>query len=82
MKRDVMDQHKKNRAKVHADSPLHADVIEMLKDQLLIVFLRRIVGESGDLAIEADEIDDTGRYLLAFNVVGRTFTFELRKKPS
>ena len=39
---DLIARANKNRDRVREQSPLHADVLEMLKEQLLIVFLRRL----------------------------------------
>ena len=60
-----------------ADSPLHAKVLDDLKDQLLIVFLK---GLGGTAVIPVAEVDDTGGDLLAFAVRDGNFHFELRKK--
>ena len=59
------------------DAPLHAEVLDELKDQLLIVFLRRL---GGDVSIPVSEVDETGGYVLAFSVKDRMFHFELRRK--
>lgn len=61
------------------DSPLHAALLDNLKDQLLIVFLKRL---DGNVVIPVLEIDDTGQDLLAFSVdpKSKDFRFELRKK--
>lgn len=59
------------------DSPEHAEVIDNLKDQLLIVFLKRL---GGDVTIPVEEIDDTGGDMLAFSVIGTNFHFETRRK--
>lgn len=60
------------------DAPIHADVLDNLKDQLLIALVHRL----GDkVSIPVDEIDDTGKYTLSFCVTAqRTFEFECRKK--
>lgn len=60
-------------------SPEHAAMLDDLKDQLLIVFLKRL---GGRLTIPVREIDDTGHDLFAFQVdpVTRDFTFELSRK--
>lgn len=60
-------------------APEHAAVIENLKEQLLIVFLKRL---GGKVSIPVEEVDDTGGDILAFNLVGRTFNFEIQKKMS
>ena len=60
-----------------ADAPLHADVLDDFKDQLLIVFLKRL---GGTLDIPVAEVDDTGQDTLAFSVRDGVFHFETRKK--
>lgn len=56
---------------------VHADVIDAFKEQLLIVFLKRL---GGKVSIPVSEVDDTGQDNLAFNVTDRVFHFEIRKK--
>jgi hypothetical protein len=62
-------------AREHA--PLHAQVIDDFKDQLLIAFLRRL---GGKVSIPVTEVDETGRYVLAFRIEDRTFHFTLSEK--
>ena len=60
------------------DAPEHARVIDELKEQLLIVFLKRLGGKA---SIPVTEIDDTGNDLFAFRIdADRVFHFELRRK--
>ena len=60
------------------DSPIHASVLDDLKDQLLIVFLKRL---GGTVSIPVSEVDDTGHDMLAFRIdENRVFHFETRKK--
>ncbi len=60
------------------DAPEHAQLMDDLKDQLLIVFLKRM---GGKITIPVAEIDNTGQDLFAFRVDERKdFHFELRKK--
>lgn len=61
------------------DAPEHAALLDDLKDQLLIVFLRRL-GGSADVPVA--EVDDTGGHLfmLSVDVERGTFHFELRRK--
>ena len=59
------------------DSPIHAAVLDDFKDQLLIVFLKRL---GGTLDIPVAEVDDTGSDMLAFSVADGVFHFETRKK--
>jgi hypothetical protein len=57
---------------------LHADVLDDFKDQLLIVFLKRL---GGKVSIPVAEVDDTGQDNLAFCIdENRVFHFETRKK--
>lgn len=60
-----------------AESPEHAAVLDNFKDQLLIVFLKRL---GGKVSIPVAEVDDTGQDLLAFAVRDGVFHFEMRKK--
>lgn len=60
-----------------ADSPEHAQLIDDLKEQLLIVFLKRLGGE---ISVPVKEIDDTGGYLFSFNIIDRVFNFSIERK--
>jgi len=61
-----------------SDAPEHAAMMDDLKDQLLIVFLRRL---GGTVSIPVVEMDDTGQLMLAFRIdENKIFHFELRKK--
>lgn len=64
-------------ARPHA--PEHAALLDDFKDQLLIVFLKRL---GGKVTIPVAEADDTGNDLFAFRVDPdtREFHFELRRK--
>ncbi len=59
--------------------PEHAALIDDLKDQLLIVFLKQL---GGTAVIPVAEVDDTGQDLFAFRIdqSTRSFHFEIRKK--
>ena len=59
------------------DNPLHADVIETFKGQLLTVFVKRL---GGKVSIPVEEVDDTGMDLLVFNNRDGMFNFKIRKK--
>lgn len=63
-----------------AGAGLHADVLDDFKDQLLIVFLKRLKFHGDDLRFPVLEVDDTGRDLLSFRIVNGVFHFELGKK--
>jgi len=61
-----------------AGSVLHADVLDDFKDQLLIIFLKRL---GGKVSIPVAEVDDTGGDLLAFSIdENKVFHFETRRK--
>lgn len=62
-------------AREHA--PLHAQVMDDFKDQLLLAFLRRL---GGKVSIPVAEVDETGRFVLAFKIEDRTFHFTLMEK--
>lgn len=59
------------------DAPLHAALLDDLKDQLLIAFLSRI---GRNVSIPVTEIDATGRFTLSFNIKDGNFNFQLREK--
>lgn len=59
---------------------LHADVLDDFKDQLLVVFLKRLQTYGDNLIFPVAETDDTGQDLVAFAIRDRAFHFELRKK--
>lgn len=63
-----------------AGAGIHADVIDDLKDQLLIVFIKRLADEHGRLSLSVAEIDDTGLNTLAFSVSDGCFHFTVGKK--
>ena len=63
-------------------NPEHAQLIDDLKEQLLIVFLKRL---GGSATISVAEVDDTGRDVFAFSVVqhkeqGYVFHFSIQPK--
>lgn len=58
-------------------SEAHMQLIEALKSQLLIAFLRRL---GGKLEISATEVDETGKFNLAFSIKDSVFYFELQEK--
>jgi hypothetical protein len=60
-----------------SEAPLHAQVLDDFKDQLLIVLLKRL---GGKVSIPVAEVDDTGSDLVEFNIVDRVFNFEVRRK--
>lgn len=63
------------------DNPEHARLLDDLKDQLLIVFLKALQKRGHSLSFPVAEVDDTGNDLLAFRIdfSTKTFHFSLRK---
>ena len=59
-------------------APEHVALLDNMRDQLLIVLLKRL---GGNARIPVEEIDDTGGEDMAFSLVGRTFYFTIQKKP-
>lgn len=60
---------------------VHADLIDNMKDQLLIVLIKRLANDEGKLKIPCEEIDDTYNDTLAFSVdAKKVFHFQLGKK--
>ena len=55
----------------------HAQVIDDMKDQLLIALVRRL---GGNVAMPVEEINDTGGLLMSMVLEGHTFRFVLEKK--
>jgi len=65
-----------DRAKLNA--PEHAKAMEDMRDQLLIVFLKRLGGKA---VIPCAEIDATGGLVLAMRIdENRVFTFSLSRQ--
>ena len=60
-------------------SPEHADLMETLKEQLLIVMLKRL-GGTADIPVA--EVDDTGLDNLAFSLRDGVFHFKILRAPS
>lgn len=64
---------------VRAFAPEHAAVLDDLKDQLLIVLLKRL---GGSIDVPVAEVDDTAQDMMSFSLDPETqlFHFEIRKK--
>lgn len=64
-------------ARPHA--PEHVAALDNMKEQLLIVFLKRL---GGSISIPVSEVDDTSNDLFAFSVdfEKNAFNFVVRKK--
>ena len=59
----------------------HVDVLEEFKEQLLLVFLKRLQKKYGDnLVFSVAETDDTWQDMLSFSIVDGQFHFILSKK--
>jgi len=65
-----------------AGAGIHAEVLDNFKDQLLIVFLKRLQALGHSLTFSLTEIDDTGQDLVNFRVdpITQQFQFQLQKK--
>lgn len=59
------------------NAPEHAQLLDDLKDQLLIVFLKRL---GGKLECSIAEVDDTGGDMMKLAVRNGRFYFELERK--
>lgn len=61
------------------DNPEHAQAIDNMKDQLLIVLVKRL---GGSIEVPVAEIDDTSQDMLSLQLdpVTRVFTFTTSKK--
>ena len=59
---------------------LHADVLDDFKDQLMIVFLKRLVDKDGKFSVSVAEVDATGSHLVSFSVNDGVFNFVMSKK--
>lgn len=55
----------------------HHQVIEMFKDRLLIVLVKRLGGE---VSLPVAEVDDTAKDNLSFKLVDNVFHFTVTKK--
>jgi hypothetical protein len=59
------------------DAPMHAAVLDDLKDQLLLVLMKRL---GGSVDIPVSEVDDTGNDTLSFAINDGVFQFRMGKK--
>lgn len=59
---------------------IHAAVLDDFKDQLIIVFLKRLKAAGQKLDFPVKEVDDTGQDMASFRVINGAFHFELSKK--
>ena len=61
------------------NAPEHANLIDELRDQLLIAFLRRL---GGSVEMPVSEVDETGEFCLAFSldIERKVFAFSLTEK--
>jgi hypothetical protein len=73
---DWASRARREQSKAH---PLAREAIDAIKDQLLIVFLRRLGGE---ITIPVSEVDDTGNLNFALSVSpdGKSITFKNVRK--
>jgi hypothetical protein len=61
-------------------SGLHADVLDDFRDQLMIVFLKRLVDKDGRFSVSVAEVDGTGGTLVSFSINDGAFNFVVSKK--
>lgn len=60
------------------DAPEHAQLIDDLKDQLLLVLLNRL---GGDVTIPVSEVDNTGQFYCMMHLTdNREFVFKIMRK--
>ena len=59
-----------------SDAPEHTALLDDLKDQLLIVMLKRLGSE---VSFPVAEVDDTGGYMVSFNIDNGCFNFTVVK---
>lgn len=59
---------------------IHAEVLDDLKDQLIIVLLKRLKTLGHSLEFPVEEVDNTARDLVSFRIVDRVFHFEIWRK--
>lgn len=60
-----------------AGATIHADVIDNLKDQLLLVLIERL---GGKVTIPVAEVDNTGGKLLTMSITDGNFNLNLERK--
>lgn len=58
----------------------HADAIDNMKDQLIIVLLNRLKNANNEVIVPVEEIDGTGDFVVSFQVVDRAFRFVVERK--
>jgi hypothetical protein len=58
-------------------APEHVALLDELRDQLLIVFLKRL---GGTASFPVREVDDTGNDVMAFSVIDGVFYFTIQRK--
>jgi len=62
------------------NAPEHAAVLDDFKDQLLVIFLKRLKRYGDDLIFPVAETDDTGQDLVGFSIRDAAFHFQVLKK--
>lgn len=63
-----------------AEAPLHAEVLDDFKDQLLVTLLRRLADKDGNVQVPVADVDANGSYYVGMAVRDGVFHFEVRKK--
>lgn len=62
------------------DNPQMRRLMDDMKDQLLLVLLRRLGGRNGVVTVPVAEVDDTGGYIVSMKVEHNAFVFLVEKK--
>ena len=62
-------------------APEHAEMMENLKEQMLIVFLHRLGGKVDVPVAEVDEVPAGFDLAFSLDMEARVFHFELRRTP-
>lgn len=77
--RDAAEKRVRRYKKVQAEAtdPVAAELLEQLRDQLLIVLIRR---SGGRVTVPVQEIDATGDLVLSMEVDGESFIFAVEPK--
>jgi hypothetical protein len=73
----LLRQHKVEGAVFDVERAHEAARLDDFKDQLLIAFLRRL---GNKVTIPVQEVDETGRFVCAFNIENGAFNFVLTEK--
>lgn len=62
------------------DNPQLRKGLDDMKDQLLVVLLKRLGGRAGMVTIPVHEVDDTGGNIVTMKIENNAFVFVVSKK--